>query len=81
MGALLEDWDPAALSPPELVHLLMNLIVAGHLTVTRAIGSALVLLDGLGLLSDRARTAATNSTRSWRRRCAWRRPRRVCSGG
>lgn len=52
MGALLEDWDPAALSPPELVHLLMNLVVAGHLTVTRAIGSALVLLDGLGLLSD-----------------------------
>lgn len=54
MGVLIDDWDPAVLSFAELVQLPMNLVVAGHLTVTRAIGSALVLLDRIGLLSGLA---------------------------
>ena len=59
MGALLDDWDPAVLSVAELVQLLITLVVAGHLTVTRAIGSALVLLDRIELLSDLSRGRLT----------------------
>ncbi len=55
MGALLYECDPAVLSVAELGQLLINLVVAGHLTVTRAIGNALVLLDRLNLLSDLSR--------------------------
>jgi cytochrome P450 len=54
MGALLEGWDPAMLSFAELVQVPVNLIVAGHLTVTRAIGTGLVLLDRHGMLSGLA---------------------------
>jgi cytochrome P450 len=39
------------LSFAQLVQLPINLIVAGHLTVTRAIGNALVVLDRIGLLA------------------------------
>jgi cytochrome P450 len=50
MGALVAGWDPDRLTFDELVGLPVNLVVAGHLTVTRAIGTAVALLDADGRL-------------------------------
>lgn len=56
MSSLLADWDPEEVAFEEVVQLPLNLIVAGHLTVTRAVGNGIWNLVHDPALAERLRT-------------------------
>jgi len=56
MSSLLADWEPELVPFEQVAQLPLNLIVAGHLTVTRAIGNGIWMLAGDPELARRLRT-------------------------